>query len=155
MLQDNSRTDAKKYFVVFEPNPLDPYAFFIIQSPIELEALIELAGTYFEQGLEYYQKFVGRVWGLEDPDEGLVELDATDLLYWTLRYLEAERPELGISFVPVDRTLSPSLPVGYLIRDWRRDGSEPSGEFVLYDEIRRFFARKGYRFVKENPSAVE
>jgi hypothetical protein len=155
MLPDRSREDEQKYFVIFDPDPYEATAFFLVRSPIELEELLELAGAHFEQGLEYCQKATGWLWGFEDPDEYLAELGATDLLYWTLRYLEAEKPELGISLVPIDRTLSPSLPIGYLIRNWKRDGSEPSAEFVLYDEIRSFLARKGYRLTKENPSAVE
>jgi hypothetical protein len=155
MLPDRSREDEQKYFVIFDPDPYEATAFFLVRSPIELEDLLELAGAHFEKGLEYYQKAAGWHWGFEDPDEYLATISATDLLYWTFRYLEAEKPELGISLVPIDRTLSPSLPVGYLIWNWRRDGSEPSGEFVLYDEICRFFARKGYRILKEDPSAVE
>jgi hypothetical protein len=155
MRSDQVRENDEKIFAVFEPDPYEPTAFFLVRSPIELEELLELAGAHFEQGLEYYRKVSGWFYGFEDPDEYLAELGATDLLYWTLRYLEAEKPELGIALVAVDRTLSPSLSIGYLIRNWRRDGSEPSAEFVLYDEIRRFLARKGYRLLKEDPSAVE
>jgi hypothetical protein len=155
MLPDSFREGNEKYFVVFEPDPYEVTSFFLVRSPIELEELLELAGSHFEQGLEYYRKISGWYWGFEDLDDYLAELNATDLLYWTLRYLEAEKPELGISLVPIDRTLAPNLSIGYLIRDWRRDGSEPSAEFVLYDEIRRFLARKGYRLLKEDPSAVE
>ena len=155
MSSDQVRESDEKIFVVFEPEPYEPTAFFLVRSPIELEELLELAGSHFEQGLEYYRKISGWYWGFEDPDEYLAELRATDLLYWTLRYLEAEKPELGISLIPIDRTLAPNLSIGYLIRDWKRDGSEASAEFVLYDEIRRFLARKGYRLLKEDPSAVE
>jgi hypothetical protein len=155
MLPDSSREGNEKYFVVFEPDPYEVTSFFLIRSPIDLEELLELAGAHFEQGLEYYQKVSGWFWGFEDPDDYLTELDATDLLYWTLRYLEAEKPELGIALVPIDRTLAPTLSIGFLAREWRRDGSEARGEFVLYDEIRRFLARRGYRLIKENPSAVE
>ncbi len=155
MRWDSSRENGEKYFVVVEPDPYEATSFFLVRSPIDLEELLELAGAHFEQGLEYYQKATGWFWGFEDPEEGVAMLGATDLLYWTLRYLQAEKPELGISLVPIDRTLAPILSIGYLLRDWKRDGSEPSAEFVLYDEIKKFLTRKGYRIVKEKPGAVE
>ena len=130
----------KKIFAVYETDPLRRRLAYLISSPYEFSETVEMLGSFLEAGLQYFVQYNDL-----DPDlkRHLHYLTPTELFYWTARYLQDRKPDLGIEILELDGDMSPALPIGYFLSGWHRFPEEPFVEWVVYDELRKFLRRMG------------